>query len=84
MSRDLASAPARDRSRNRRPRPASLARVALTAMALAAALAGGALAQAGLGQPAPDWTLTGNDGAAYTLSDGFGHQVQLLYMMGYA
>lgn len=43
-----------------------------------------ALAQAGLGQPAPDFTLTASGGESYTLSDGFGRQVQLLHMIGYA
>ena len=55
------------------------------AMALALCLtAGGALAQANLGDPAPDFTLTGNDGASYTLSDVYGDQVQLLHMVGFA
>jgi hypothetical protein len=56
----------------------------LLAAALVAALTGSALAQAGLGEPAPDFTLTGNDGIEYTLSDAFGTRVQLLYMLGYA
>jgi hypothetical protein len=54
------------------------------AVALVGGLATGAVAQAGLGQPAPDWTFTGNDGMSYTLSDGFGSHVQLLHMIGYA
>ncbi len=57
--------------------------LALTALLLAM-IASGARAQAGLGDPAPDFTLTGNDGASYTLSDGFGQQVQLLYFIGYS
>jgi hypothetical protein len=57
-------------------------RLALAA-ALLALTAGGALAQANLGDPAPDFTLTGNDGASYTLSDAYGEQVQLLHMVGY-
>jgi len=64
----------------RRPRIASR----LAAGALLALWAGAALAQAPLGGPAPDFTLTANDGVAYTLSDGFGSQVQLLHMIGYA
>lgn len=54
------------------------------ATAILALGAGGALAQAGLGDPAPDFTLAGNDGVPYTLSDAFGTQVQLLYFIGYS
>jgi hypothetical protein len=54
------------------------------AAAVVCLAAGGALAQANLGSPAPDFTLTGNDGVPYTLSDAFGTQVQLLYFVGYA
>jgi hypothetical protein len=57
---------------------------ALVAALTGSALTGSALAQAGLGEPAPDFTLTGNDGIEYTLSDAFGTRVQLLYMLGYA
>jgi len=49
-----------------------------------AASAAGALAQAQLGSPAPDFTLLGNDGQMHTLSDGFGSTVQFLFMVGYA
>ena len=58
-------------------------RLALAAACLALA-APAALAQAALGDPAPDFTLTGNDGVAYTLSDAFDDQVQLLHMVGFA
>lgn len=57
------------------PRPILAAVIALWA--------GAALAQAPLGGPAPEFTLTGNDGVAYTLSDGFSSQVQLLHMIGF-
>ena len=54
-------------------------------MVLALSLtATGALAQADLGDPAPDFTLLGNDGTSYTLSDVYGDQVQLLFMVGFA
>ena len=54
-------------------------------MVLALSLtAGGALGQADLGDPAPDFTLIGNDGMSYTLSDVYGDQVQLLHMVGFA
>ncbi len=62
----------------------------LTALALAAILAAGAgqaLAQAQIGDLAPDFTLAGNDGNSYTLSDyrqDGNQQVVLLFMMGYA
>lgn len=57
----------------------------LTALIAALALwAGSALAQASLGDPAPDFTRDANDGMSYTLSDGFGSTVQLLYMVGYS
>ncbi len=45
---------------------------------------GGAFAQAGLGDPAPDFTRDGNDGMTYTLSDVFGEKVQLLYFIGFS
>ncbi len=45
--------------------------------------AGNAFAQAQLGQPAPDFTRTGNDGQTYTLSDLQG-RVVFLWMVGYA
>ncbi len=63
-----------------RTRPAT----ALAASALLVLMASGAAAQANLGDPAPDWTLLGNDGNEHSLSDGFGSQVQLLHMIGYA
>ena len=63
----------------------STSRMRGVVMALALSLiAGGALAQANLGDPAPDFTLIGNDGASYTLSDVYGDQVQLLHMVGFA
>ena len=43
-----------------------------------------ARAQAGVGDPAPDFTKLGNDGITYTLSDAFGQQVQLIYFIGYS
>jgi hypothetical protein len=58
------------------------ARLALVTATLAVAT-GGALAVQ-VGEPAPDFTLTGNDGVAYTLSEAFGDQVQILYFIGYA
>ncbi len=58
-------------------------RLALTAAVLALSCSG-ALAQAGLGEPAPDFMLTGNDGVVYTLSDAFGDQVHMLYIIGYS
>lgn len=61
---------------------APVARLALAAALLALA-AGGAWAQAAIGDPAPDFTLLGNDGQSHTLSDRFGQQVQLIYFMGY-
>jgi hypothetical protein len=60
-----------------------LARGLALAGALLAVGAGGAFAQANLGDPAPDFTRLGNDGVSYTLSDVFGEQVQLLHMVGY-
>lgn len=63
-------------------RPRGMSRLAVTA--LIALWIGSALAQAPVGGPAPDFTLVGNDGNPYTLSDGFGDQVQLLHMVGYA
>jgi hypothetical protein len=57
--------------------------LALT-LALTALAAPGAFAQAELGSPAPDFTLTGNDGVEYTMSDAIGDQVQILHMIGYA
>jgi hypothetical protein len=66
-------------TRRGRQRPLTLA----LAAALLAVTAGGAVAQAGLGEPAPDFTRLGNDGIEYTLSDAFGAQVQLLHMVGY-
>ncbi|HOX25985.1 MAG TPA: hypothetical protein PLL30_09520 [Candidatus Krumholzibacteria bacterium] len=65
------------------PRRTRFARSALTAVVVAASAAG-ALAQAQLGSPAPDFTLLGNDGQMHTLSDGFGSTVQFLFMVGYA
>lgn len=73
-----ASAPRLDRSPTRPP-----GRVLLS-LFLVTAVAGGALAQAELGTLAPDFTLTGNDGETYTLSEVYGDQVQLLHMIGYA
>jgi len=58
-------------------------RLALVAALLAVA-APAALAQAELGTPAPDFTLTGNDSVSYTMSDAIGDQVQILHMIGYA
>ncbi|MBD3221455.1 hypothetical protein GF314_09450 [bacterium] len=63
----------------RRPVRRSFALIAALAL-----WAGAAVAQAPLGGPAPDFTLTGNDGQDYTLSDGFGSTVQILHMIGYA
>ena len=61
------------------------ARIRSAVMVLALSLtATGALAQADLGDPAPDFTLNGNDDASYTLSDVYGDQVQLLFMIGFA
>jgi len=60
-----------------------ISRLAL-ATALLALAAPGAFAQADLGSPAPDFTLTGNDGVPYTMSDVIGDQVQILHMIGYA
>ena len=57
-------------------------RLALTAILLA--LASGALAAPGVGDAAPDFTLTGNDGTSYTLSDAFGDKVQMLFFVGYS
>ena len=57
---------------------------ALAILGLMTALAGTATAQAELGTLAPDFTLTGNDGETYTLSEVYGDQVQLLHMVGYA
>ena len=71
------------------PRPLAVSRrgvagrLALTAAVLALTCSG-ALAQAGLGDPAPDFTKTGNDAVSYTLSDAFGDQVQMLYFVGYS
>ena len=70
------------------PRPLAVFRYGVAgrlalAAALLALLCGSALAQAGLGDPAPDFTRTGNDGIDYTLSTAFGEQVQLLYFIGY-
>lgn len=64
----------------------SLHRVLMPAVivGLLAAAPGGALAQAGLGEPAPDFTLTASGGEVYTLSEAFGRQVQLLHMIGFA
>lgn len=42
-----------------------------------------ALAQARLGEPAPDFTLTDSDGVSHTLSDLHG-RVVVLWMVGYA
>ncbi len=45
--------------------------------------AGQVFAQAQLGQPAPDFTRTGNDGQSYTLGD-LQDNVVFLWMVGYA
>ena len=37
-----------------------------------------------IGEPAPDFTRIGNDGASYTLSDVFGERVQLLNFVGFS
>ncbi len=76
------------------PRPSNSSRLAVSrfgvarrmifAAALLALAAPSAFAQAGLGSPAPDFTLTGNDGVVYTMSDAIGDQVQILHMIGYA
>ena len=47
------------------------------------AAAGNVFAQAQVGQPAPDFTRTGNDGQTYTLSALQDHVV-FLWMVGYA
>ena len=57
-------------------------RLALAAAILALSCSGALAAQ--VGDPAPDFTKTGNDGASYTLSDAFGSQVQMLYWIGYS
>jgi len=45
--------------------------------------AGQVFAQAQLGQPAPGFTRTGNDGQSYTLGD-LQDNVVFLWMVGYA
>ena len=45
--------------------------------------AGHVFAQAQIGQPAPEFTRTGNDGQSYTLSD-LRDNVVFLWMVGYA
>ena len=73
----------RNASRPAVSRSGMVGRLAL-ATALLALAAPGAFAQAELGSPAPDFTLTGNDGVPYTMSDVIGDQVQILHMIGYA
>ena len=58
------------------------ARLALATLLVV--LASGALAAPGVGDQAPDFTLTGNDGTSYTLSDVYGDQVQMLFFVGYS
>ena len=57
-------------------------RLALAAIVLA--LASGGLAAPEVGDPAPDFTLTGNDDTSYTLSDVYGEKVQMLFFVGYS
>ena len=58
--------------------------VSRACVAILLALASGALAAPGVGDPAPEFTLTGNDGTSYTLSDAFGEKVQMLFFVGYS